>query len=173
MRNNTSAAIDATGPKPVIVGANPTEQALLRYLDENLKEKDDVELVQNIPFKSLYKFSASQVKGKKSVTMVKGAAEIVLANCTAYIDENGERQPLPSHENLLNEMNKMSERAMRLIGLAVTDESIGEDPTLPQNLVLVSIFGLRDEIRQEAKVAVQEAQAAGIRVVMILSLIHI
>ena len=167
LRNNTSAAIDTTGPKPVIVGANPTEQALLRYLDENLKEKDDVELVQNIPFKSLYKFSASQVKGKKSVTMVKGAAEIVLANCKAYIDENGERQPLPSHENLLNEMNKMSERAMRLIGLAVTDESIGEDPTLPQNLALVSIFGLRDEIRQEAKVAVQEAQAAGIRVVMI------
>ena len=46
----------------------------------------------------------------------------------------------------------MSERAMRLIGLAVTDESIGEDPTPPQNLALVSIFGLRDEIRQEAKV---------------------
>ena len=61
----------------------------------------------------------------------------------------------------------MSERAMRLIGLAVTDESIGEDPTLPQNLALVTIFGLRDEIRQEAKVAVQEAQAAGVRVIMI------
>ena len=45
LRNNTSAAIDTTGPKPVIVGANPTEQALLRYLDENLKEKDDVEPV--------------------------------------------------------------------------------------------------------------------------------
>ena len=167
LRNNTSAGIDITGPKPVIVGANPTEQALLRYLDENLKEKDDVELVQSIPFKSLYKFSASEVKGQKSVTMFKGAAEIVLANCTAYIDENGERQPLPSHENLLNEMNKMSERAMRLIGLAVTDESISEEPSLPQNLALVTIFGLRDEIRQEAKVAVQEAQAAGIRVVMI------
>jgi magnesium-transporting ATPase (P-type) len=64
-------------------------------------------------------------------------------------------------------MNKMSERAMRLIGLAVTDESISEDPTLPKNLALVTIFGLRDEIRQEAKVAVQEAQTAGIRVVMI------
>lgn len=167
LRNNTTASIDVSGPQPVIVGANPTEQALLRFLDRHLADKDQVELVQNIPFKSLYKFSATQIKGDRSITMVKGAAEIVLANCTHYIDEKGAKKSLANHDKLLQEMNKMSERAMRLIALAITDDSITEEPNLPKKLTLVTIFGLRDEIRQEARVAVQEAHSAGIRVVMI------
>jgi calcium-translocating P-type ATPase len=167
LRNNTSASIDTTTSKPTIVGANPTEQAMLRFLGENLADKDNVKLVQSIPFKSLYKFSASQVEGERNLTMVKGAAEIVLQNCTSYLDENGQKQALPSHEALLKEMNKMSERAMRLIALAITDNSITEDPELPKEMTLVGIFGLRDEIRNEARIAVQEAQSAGIRVVMI------
>ena len=43
---------------------------------------------------------------------------------------------------------RRSERAMRLIAVAVTDTPIAEDQHLPENLTLVGICGLRDELRE-------------------------
>jgi len=167
LRNNTPASIDTGDPEnPKIVGANPTGQALLRFLGADLANQDDVKVKVNIPFNSSYKFSATQVEGSQNLTMVKGAAEIVLAGCTHYMDVDGNKVELDS-EKLKEEMLGLSERAMRLIGLAVSNQDLGEDNVLPSDLTLVGIFGLRDEIRKESKTAVETARRAGIQVVMI------
>ena len=167
LRNNTAAQIDAADPEnPKIVGANPTAQALLRFLGTELNKQDDVKIMANIPFNSAYKFSATQVKGSQNLTLVKGAAEIVLSECTHYLDANGKKAELNS-EKLKEEMLGLSERAMRLIGLALSDQDLEEGNVLPSDLTLVGIFGLRDEIRKESKTAVETAQQAGIQVVMI------
>ena len=168
LRNNTSASVDASDPKnPLIVGANSTGKALLQFLGPKLAEQDNVEQIASIPFNSAYKFSAAQVRGDRSETLVKGAAEIILADCTHYLDTQGNRQELPSKDALLQEMRGLSGRAMRLIGLAVSDQALGRDPELPEGLTLVAIFGLRDEMRKESKPAVKRSHAAGIQVVMI------
>ena len=167
LRNNTPALIDTGDPEnPKIVGANPTGQALLRFLGADLDKQDDVKVKVNIPFNSAYKFSATQVEGSQNLTMVKGAAEIVLAGCTHYLDVDGNKVELDS-EKLKEEMLGLSERAMRLIGLAVSDKDLDEENVLPSDLTLVGIFGLRDEMRKESKTAVETARRAGIQVVMI------
>jgi len=167
LRNNTPASIDTGDPEnPKIVGANPTGQALLRFLGADLANQDDVKVKVNIPFNSSYKFSATQVEGSQNLTMVKGAAEIVLAGCTHYLDVDGNKVELDS-EKLKEEMLGLSKRAMRLIGLAVSNQDLGEENVLPSDLTLVGIFGLRDEMRKESKTAVETARRAGIQVVMI------
>ena len=167
LRNNTPASIDTGDPEnPKIVGANPTGQALLRFLGADLDKQDDVKVKVNIPFNSSYKFSATQVEGSQNLTMVKGAAEIVLAGCTHYLDVDGNKVELDS-EKLKEEMLGLSERAMRLIGLAVSNQDLGEENVLPSDLTLVGIFGLRDEMRKESKTAVETVRRAGIQVVMI------
>ena len=167
LRNNTPASIDTGDPEnPKIVGANPTGQALLRFLGADLAKQDDVKVKVNIPFNSAYKFSATQVEGSQNLTMVKGAAEIVLAGCTHYLDVDGNKVELDS-EKLKEEMLGLSERAMRLIGLAVSNQDLGEENVLPSDLTLVGIFGLRDEMRKESKTAVETVRRAGIQVVMI------
>ena len=167
LRNNTPASIDTGDPEnPKIVGANPTGQALLRFLGADLDKQDDVKVKVNIPFNSSYKFSATQVEGSQNLTMVKGAAEIVLAGCTHYLDVDGNKVELDS-EKLQEEMLGLSKRAMRLIGLAVSNQDLGEENVLPSDLTLVGIFGLRDEIRKESKTAVETVRRAGIQVVMI------
>ena len=167
LRNNTPALIDTGDPEnPKIVGANPTGQALLRFLGADLAKQDDVKVKVNIPFNSSYKFSATQVEGSQNLTMVKGAAEIVLAGCTHYLDVDGNKVELDS-EKLKEEMLGLSERAMRLIGLAVSNQDLGEENVLPSDLTLVGIFGLRDEMRKESKTAVETVRRAGIQVVMI------
>ena len=167
LRNNTTASIDTEDPEnPKIVGANPTEQALLRFLGPDLAKRDDVNMTANIPFNSAYKFSASQVEGTQNITLVKGAAELVLAGCTHYLNEKDEKVKVDS-EKLKVEMQGLSERAMRLIGLAVSDHGLGKENALPSGLTLVGIFGLRDEMRKESLPAVETARQAGIQVVMI------
>jgi len=167
LRNNTPASIDTGDPEnPKIVGANPTGQALLRFLGADLEKQDDVKVKVNIPFNSSYKFSATQVEGSQNLTMVKGAAEIVLAGCTHYLDVDGNKIELDS-EKLKEEMLGLSKRAMRLIGLAVSNQDLGEGNVLPSDLTLVGIFGLRDEMRKESKTAGETVRRAGIQVVMI------
>ena len=167
LRNNTPALIETGDPEnPKIVGANPTGQALLRFLGADLDKQDDVKVKVNIPFNSSYKFSATQVEGSQNLTMVKGAAEIVLAGCTHYLDVDGNKVELDS-EKLKEEMLGLSKRAMRLIGLAVSNQDLGEENVLPSDLTLVGIFGLRDEMRKESKTAVETVRRAGIQVVMI------
>ena len=167
LRNNTPALIDTGDPEnPKIVGANPTGQALLRFLGDDLAKQDDVKVKINIPFNSTYKFSATQVEGSQNLTMVKGAAEIVLDGCTHYLDVNGKKVELDS-EKIKKEMLGLSKRAMRLIGLAVSNQDLGEENVLPSDLTLVGIFGLRDEMRKESKTAVETVRRAGIQVVMI------
>ena len=125
-----------------------------------------LEWKKNIPFQSANKFSASQIEGDQNITLVKGAAEIVLAGCTHCLNQKGEKVKLDATK-LEEEMRGLSERAMRLIGLAVTDKCLEEDNVLPSELTLVGVFGLRDDMRKESLQAVGTARKAGIQVVMI------
>ena len=67
-----------------------------------LLEKSDVNVVREILFASVHKFSASQIegsgipenmlhKGGSPLTLVKGAAEILIEYCTSYYNEEGIR----------------------------------------------------------------------------------
>lgn len=167
LRNNTGAVIDASDPEhPGIVGADRTEAALLRFLGPDLLIQDaSLEVLGSIAFNSSRKFSATQVGGARSLTLVKGAPEVLLAQCQHYHD--GETQQPLDRAALEASMNALTGRAMRLLAVAVSDTPLDDSGALPQNLSLLGIFGLRDELRPESTQGVADAQSAGIQVVMI------
>jgi magnesium-transporting ATPase (P-type) len=141
LRNNTSAMIDTSDPNdPKMVGADRTEQAMLRFVTPLLEQKAPLKIVETIAFNSSRKFSATQVEGEHNLTLVKGAAEVILNNCSHYLDADGNRVELTDKSVLYEEMHQLSERAMRLLAVAIIEEPITEEKNLPQAMTLVGIF---------------------------------
>lgn len=168
LRNNTSAVIDLSDPNnPQMVGADRTEQALLRFITPYLAQNESLSVVDTIPFNSTRKFSATQVSGARQLTLVKGAPEVVLTQCQHYVNAQGETVALTDAAALQARLDALSARAMRLLAVAVTDAPLTEDKTLPANLTLVSVFAMRDELRTTSYASVKTAKQAGIHVVMI------
>ncbi|QQS55386.1 MAG: calcium-translocating P-type ATPase, PMCA-type [Candidatus Competibacteraceae bacterium] len=168
LRNNTSAVIDASDPNdPKMVGADRTEQALLRFVTPYLAQTGNVDIVDLIPFNSTRKFSATQVTGDRALTLVKGAPEVILQNCTRCLDADGNAIDLSDQSALQAAMHELSSRAMRLLAVAVSETPIDGDKTLPTHLTLVGVFGMRDELRETSYASVKTAKNAGIHVIMI------
>ncbi|MEY6433721.1 calcium-translocating P-type ATPase, PMCA-type [Thioalkalicoccus limnaeus] len=167
LRNNTSAVIDASNPDDIkMVGADRTEQALLRFVTPYLTQETP-DIVDLIPFSSARKFSATQVAGERPLTLVKGAPEVLLQNCRRYLDDEGRAHDLTDPAALQAAMRDLSTRAMRLLAVAITETPIDGDKELPTELTLVGVFGMRDELRETAYASVKTAKEAGIHVVMI------
>lgn len=168
LRNNTSAVIDTSDPNdPKLVGADRTEQALLRFVQPYLAQDDGVTVEEMIQFSSARKFSATQLGGASALTLVKGAPEVVLQNCSRCLDANGDSQPLTDLAPLQAAMDALSDRAMRLLAVAITQAPIDAEQSLPPELTLVGVFAMRDELRATAYQSVKEAKDAGIHVIMI------
>ena len=55
---------------------------------------------------------------------------------------------------------------MRVLSFAYSESALIED-TLPEDLVIIGFVGIRDDVRPEAKKAIEEVQNAGVQVVMI------
>lgn len=168
LRQNTIAVIDTSHPEQInIIGADRTEQALLRYIVPLLREPQEVEIIEAIAFSPARKFSAVQLGEGHGLTLVKGAPELILANCTHYYDENGARQPLGDLQSLDAELSALASKSMRLLAVATSEAPIAGQKTLPHPMTLVGVVGLRDELRPESHDAVRLAHSAGIHVVMV------
>ena len=101
---------------------------------------------------------------------VKGAPEEIIDRCTEFEDRDGPH-PLGSARarSALDAAAEMASRGLRTLALAYrplagVPADVG---TAETDLVLVAVVGMRDELRPEARAAVEEAESAGITVVMI------
>lgn len=160
---NTSAMFD---DHHNVIGGNVTDKALLSFLTEtrfNMLANDPRCAVTNSQaFNSANKFSQAEIGGK---TFYKGAPERLLAKAKKAIDKNG---------NIVNiDLSKINERidelatkAMRVLAFGYSDSSMTTD-TINEDVVLVGFVGIRDDVRPEAKKAIEEVQGAGIQTVMI------
>jgi len=174
LRESTSAVIGDKGP----VGGNASDRALLSFLDnQSLLDKQDCKHVKEILFNSERKFSAvelqvSDKKGKLSflksgsITLVKGAPDIILQSCKYYHTEDGKKQSFGGADQMNEKLDEVSKRGIRVIAIATSDSSLSKDQ-IPSDLALVGILGIHDEIRKESKPALELAQKAGIQVIMI------
>lgn len=149
-----------------VLSGNATEKALLEFVAKS-GTGSDVKLSkkhQNL-FDSGKKFSSATVFGDFCGTVVKGAPEVVLKKCTGYIDSEGKVRHLASIHELSKVVDGMAARSMRVLALAVGEETV--DGRLPSELSLVGLVALRDELRPDVKAAVGEVRRAGIQTVMI------
>jgi calcium-translocating P-type ATPase len=172
---NSSSYISPEGD---VIGGNGSERALIAFVSKNEIEKTmklGAEGEKKILFNSERKFSATQVKidyqikglDSTRITLIKGAPEVLIPECTHQFEDDGTKVPLTSTDALYKEMDELAEAGIRLIALAVTNELIKDDHSIPNSACLVGIVGIGDEVRAESFRAIKEVQNAGIQVVMI------
>ena len=153
---------------------DPTETALIKlyFNDVNLLKNKvaSIDRVFDIPFDSIRKMMSVIVKENgKEICYVKGAPERLINKCT-HIYEDGTIKPLTHQKKtqILDSVEKMSNRALRCIGGAYKENNLTRDEkTLENNLIFLGIAGIIDPPRPEVKEAVKKCRLAGIRPVMI------
>ncbi len=162
---NTGALFD---DQHHVVGGNMTDQALLKFLGEDafhaLAARDDCEIGVQQDFNSANKFSQAYLPGQGR-TFYKGAPERLLAKAKKCLDTQGNEVDID--ENALNQkIDDLANRAMRVLAFGYSREKLVRDE-IHDDLVLIGLVGIRDDVRPEAREAIEEVQKAGIQVVMI------
>lgn len=150
---------------------NPTEQAILaEALRLGIRKPDADKHFERLcerPFDSARKLMSVMVRyyGNKRI-ITKGAAEILLKNCTHYL-KNGQLYPLDAVKTreILAEVRQMGKNSLRVIGVAYKDT---HNTHISENgLIFTGLIGMIDPPRSEVHRAVRECISAGIRPVMI------
>ncbi len=165
---NSTASIDFSDKsKPQILG-NPTEGALLLWLNKQGIDyrsiREQVKTWAEVPFSTENKYMATVVesvalKGKK-VMYVKGAPEIVYELChETSVDKTEVDKQLLEYQS----------HAMRTLGFAYQviedgDKDIANNKIVAEKLVFVGIVAISDPVRQDVPSAVRECMHAGINV---------
>ena len=162
---NTGALFD---DQHHVVGGNMTDQALLKFLGEDafhaLAARDDCEIGTQQDFNSANKFSQAYLPGQGR-TFYKGAPERLLAKAKKCLDTQGNEVDID--ETALNQkIDDLANRAMRVLAFGYSREKLVRDE-IHDDLVLIGLVGIRDDVRPEAREAIEEVQKAGIQVVMI------
>ena len=159
------------------VEGDPTEGALYPFATklglDRQAEQTAYPRIDAIPFESEHKFMATLHQGGdgKEILLVKGAPEVVLAQCDRQQTAGGQPAPL-ERERFMKASDKLAGQGERVLALAWLDGpgvqagSLGP-ADLPKNLVLLGLIGLLDPPRKEAIEAVKECHGGGIRVTMI------
>ena len=165
---NSTASIDFSDKsKPQILG-NPTEGALLLWLNNKGVDyrsiRESVKTVAEVPFSTERKYMATIVesvalKGKK-VLYVKGAPEIVFGLC---------KETSVSKEDVDKQLTEYQNRAMRTLGFAYQvlndgDKAIEDNKIVADKLCFIGVAAIADPVRLDVPSAVKECVDAGISV---------
>ena len=165
---NSTASIDfSDNKKPQILG-NPTEGALLLWLNKNGVDyraiRESVKTVAEVPFSTERKYMATIVesvalKGKK-VLYVKGAPEIVFGLC---------KETSVNKEDVDNQLTEYQNRAMRTLGFAYQvlndgNKAIEDNKIVADKLYFIGVAAIADPVRLDVPSAVKECVDAGISV---------
>lgn len=165
---NSTASIDFSDKnKPQILG-NPTEGALLLWLNKEGVDyrsvRESVKTVVEVPFSIERKYMATIVesvvlRGKK-VLYVKGAPEIVFGLC---------KKTSVSKEDVDKQLTEYQSRAMRTLGFAYQvlndgDKAIEDNKIVADKLCFIGVAAIADPVRLDVPSAVKECVDAGIRV---------
>ena len=159
-----------------VVG-EPTESALVRFGNDNHKNKNELEgkmpRVGEAPFDSIRKMMSTLHKsGEKFIQYTKGAPDEILNKCTRILTDQGEI-PLTDElrEEVLKQNKNMAGKALRVSGAALRHwDSFPQNTSaenLEKELTFIGLTGMIDPVRPEAKAAIEECRRAGIRPIMI------
>ncbi len=145
------------------IGITPTRQARFERVGE-------------IPFSSERKLMSTLEADRDAAGQVavvtKGAPDVLLTRCTS-VRVAGEVRPLvDAHRTeVLATVDRLAGLALRTLAVAYRPLPDGDRPppdeSLEQELVYLGVVGIIDPPRPEARAAVAEARAAGVRVIMI------
>ena len=155
---NNAAIVDGE-----VIG-DQTDGAILKFSNDY---ETSLERIDEIPLDSNRKMMTTihRLDNENNIVLTKGAPEIVLDKCK-YIDYDGNIQIINQEikENVLEKINEMSEKALRVIGFAY---KINDTEPAEENLTFTGMLGLMDPPKKNAEKAVEDCIKAGIDVIMI------
>jgi P-type Ca2+ transporter type 2C len=170
--NNASVRDQDQEMEPEDEQGDPTETALLRAglilrVDRGglLAQKPEA---REVPFDSGQMMMATFHEGENGLDVaVKGAPDRVLEACTHVAGEDGDAKlDQQTRAQWLERSEQMASKGFRL--LAAADKKVDSSDAPPyENLRFVGLYGLLDPARSDVRGAIDECQAAGIRVVMV------
>lgn len=156
-----SSHVETEAGKAIVTGSL-TESAIMRYLlDRCDRAKLKAEVVNELPFDSKKKYSAKLIREQgRERALVMGAPDVLLAQC-----DLDDRQ-LKAYRATLDDMTGRGLRVILLAEKLITSSSEFTAERLV-DLKPVGLVGLRDPLRAHARETIEQATAAGVRVVMI------
>lgn len=165
---NSTATLDKASDGSTRVFGNPTEGALLLWLDREGVAIDEVaseaKVVAQIPFSTERKYMATIVQSPEGsfILYVKGAPEMVLG-LSSQVEGAIDRQSIES------ELVKYQSQAMRTLGFAYQklgriEEGIADGKLVAKELTFLGIVAISDPVREDVPPAIRECLAAGIDV---------
>lgn len=165
---NNSSSLSHNGLRRIAVGGNSTDRSLLNFAETQHVFVDNIRKIASQPFDSKNKFSMCQIGGKINMTLIKGAPEKILPQCTSFYNAYGKLTYLDSFSEINKIMKRMSAKGIRLIAIATSDMDMKDClESRLSGLSLVGIACIKDEIRENAKKSIQVVKNAGVQVVMI------
>ena len=164
---NSTAMLGKQADGTVQVLGNPTEGALLMWLDSKGIDynalRDSAVKVAELPFSTERKYMASVIEKQdgKRILYVKGAPEIIFDLCRNGSDI-GKAQ-------IDSTLKGYQDKAMRTLGLAyciLNDGETGIDNNIvtADNLIFAGIAAISDPVRNDVPDAVATVSAAGINI---------
>jgi Ca2+-transporting ATPase len=177
-----NAAVEVHDGRWTVQG-DPTEGALLvaarkaglrtQSLDAQLPRLGEV------PFSSERKLMSTvhrDAERHQLIVFAKGAPDVLLGRCLHEMVGDGRRPLTPERRaEILRANESLAGEALRTLGVAAhwlpedtSEREVGfPDARVERDLVFAGLIGMIDPPRAEAKVAVAQARAAGIRPIMI------
>ena len=168
MAVNSTASIDFSDARKLQVLGNPTEGALLLWMNGKNVDyrtiRENISVVEELPFTTERKYMATVVESAavpgKKVLYVKGAPEIVFGLCSnTDVDKTTVDKQLLAYQ----------ERAMRTLGFAYQvlegdDAVISNGKVEASALKFIGVAAIADPGRADVPAAVKECLDAGITV---------
>lgn len=168
-------------------GGNPTEIALLRYLDrcgiDVVEQRKTCEKLFGAPFSSDRKRMSTIIRNKqgKEYIFIKGASEYMIEISDKFHSiENGRVSTLDGNlkKDLEQSIENMAKKALRTIGIAYKEVNFSQlnlDNKDERGIFefeksgfkIIGICGIKDIIRPEVPVSVAKCHVAGIDVKMV------
>ncbi|XP_057548276.1 calcium-transporting ATPase 9, plasma membrane-type-like isoform X1 [Amaranthus tricolor] len=167
------------------VSGSPTEKAILSWgVELGMKfesVRSEAIILHVCPFNSEKKRGGVALQLSNSDVHIhwKGAAEMILASCTQFLDVDGSVKSITSEKSYFREViDDMAAKSLRCVAFAYRPYERNDVPTtneeelakwnLPEeDLILVAIVGIKDPCRPGVDEAVRLCTAAGVKVRMV------
>ncbi|KAG7582787.1 Cation-transporting P-type ATPase N-terminal [Arabidopsis suecica] len=183
-QNTTGNVFHPKDGGEVEISGSPTEKAILSWAYKLGMKFDTIRsesaIIHAFPFNSEKKRGGVAVLRGDSEVFIhwKGAAEIVLACCTQYMDSNGTLQSIDSQKEFFRvAIDSMAKNSLRCVAIACRTQELNQVPkeqedldkwALPEDeLILLAIVGIKDPCRPGVREAVRICTSAGVKVRMV------
>jgi len=172
---NSTAYLDYSQPNRITALGNPTEGALLLWLNRKninyLDIRENIKIVGQMPFSTERKYMATIVESKvlnKKIIYLKGAPEVILSRCKTTRTETTLDNISKYKQTIDDQLLQYQNQAMRTLGFAYQEVEEGKEDIVEiiaeKNFIFLGIAAISDPVRPDVPNAVGQCLHAGIGV---------